>query len=199
MSYAVGYGTSIGVSNRNSAEAIDAGCFDQLNPKRLLDRSFERQAQPLLLQVPKLVELVNQAVFTAEPLVSISQLDVLELLPRIQSDIAYFDPPYADTVGYGQQLAVLDDVLFGGEMPVMPDSVFTGSVDALKTMFDLAKHIPVWVLSYNDKVLNCEALQELVLSVDPRRKVQGVAIPYKHMAHVSKRDNNELIVTASLI
>jgi hypothetical protein len=30
--------------------------------------------------------------------------------------MAYFDPPHANTVGYGEERNVLDSVLFGGEV-----------------------------------------------------------------------------------
>jgi thiamine kinase-like enzyme len=63
-------------------------------------------------------------------------------------------------------------------------------------MFDLARHIPVWMLSYNDKVVDLETLAALVKAVDPSRAVQASAQTYAHMPHVAKRQNQELLIIA---
>jgi 16S rRNA G966 N2-methylase RsmD len=191
----VAYGTSIGTSNRGCAEALDSGNYHKLNPNRLRDGSFQRLLKPTLVDLESLVGQINGSVFPAAGSVTTSQQDVLTLLPTITPDIAYFDPPYADTVGYGDELAVLDAVLFG-EGITTPNSTFTADVNALSTMLDVAKHIPLWVLSYNDKVVSLDELMALVKAVDPTRTVTGQAIEYAHMAHVAKRTNHELLITA---
>jgi hypothetical protein len=75
--------------------------------------------------------------------------------------------------------------------------VFTDRVDAISDLLDISRHIPVWVLSYNDKVLGLDALRELVNKVDPHRRVEGFAKPYAHLPHVAKRENQELLMIAS--
>ncbi len=193
----VAYGTSIGTSNRGCAEALDTGEYHKLNPKRLKDGSFERLLKPTLVDVPKLVKEINGGIFPALGSIDTYQQDVLTLTPTINADIAYFDPPYANTVGYAKELNVLDSVLFGKQMEPLPPSSFTESVGAISTLLDLSKFIPVWVLSYNDKVISLPELIALVKAVDPKREVAGQAIEYTHMAHVSKRKNHELLIIAT--
>lgn len=191
----VAYGTSIGTSNRGCAEALDSGSYHELNPNRLKDGSFQRLLKTTLADLESLVNQINGSVFPAAGSVTTSQQDVLTLLPTLTPNIAYFDPPYADTVGDGDELAVLDVVLFGEDITT-PNSTFTADVGALTTMLDVAKHIPVWVLSYNDKVVSLGELIALVKAVDPARIVAGQAIEHTHMSHVAKRTNHELLITA---
>lgn len=192
----VAYGTSIGTSNRGCAEALDSGNYHELNPNRLNDGSLERLLKPSLVVLESLVNQINHGVFPALGKVYDCQEDVFTLVNAIPVvDVAYFDPPYANTVGYGEELSVLDSVLFGGEVAT-PNSVFTGDVQSLRTLFDCYLDVPVWVLSYNDKVMGLNELMTLVKGVDPDRTVTGQAIEYAHMAHVAKRTNHELLITA---
>lgn len=193
----VAYGTSIGTSNRGCAQVLDSGEYHKLPQKRLKDGSFQRLLKPTLVDAAKLIEEINGGVFPALGTVQTYQKDVLELTPSVTADIAYFDPPYANTVGYAKELNILDSVLFGQHMTPLPPSPFTKSVDAITSLLDVSQHIPVWVLSYNDKVISLDELMALVQAVDPKRNVSGQAMEYVHMPHVSKRKNYELLIIAT--
>jgi adenine-specific DNA methylase len=193
----VAFGTSIGTSNRPFAEALDGKRpFSELNPKRLQDGSLAHLLEPCWQGLERDISALNKGIFPAAGHVNIHQKDAFTLLPDIQGDILYLDPPYADTLGYSKANEVLDAVLFG-RLPEKGESVFTDRVDAISDLLDISRHIPVWVLSYNDKVLGLDALRELVNKVDPHRRVEGFAKPYAHLPHVAKRENQELLMIAS--
>jgi len=192
----VAYGTSIGTSNRGCATALDTGNYHKLNPKRFKDGSFERLLKPTLSDMQKLTAQINGGIFPALGPVYTCKQDIFQLLPTVHPDIAYFDPPYANTAGYTKELTVLDSVLFGKPIDPLPPSPFTQSVDAISTLLDLSHHIPVWLLSYNDKVISLDGLMDRVKAVDPNRTVFGQAIEYAHMPHVSKRINHEFLIIA---
>jgi adenine-specific DNA-methyltransferase len=192
----VAYGTSIGTSNRACAQVLDSENYHLLSSKRLQDGSFERLLKPTLHDLKSLVKRINQGVFPASSIITSYQSDVMALLPTITADIGYFDPPYANTVGYETSNRVLDDVLFGPNVEPLSVSPFTRSTQSLTDMFDVARHIPVWLLSYNDRVCSLEKLIQQVKQVEPSRTVKGYAKRYRHMPHVSKRENHEFLVIA---
>jgi adenine-specific DNA methylase len=193
----VAFGTSIGTSNRPFAEALDGQrSFQELNPKRFQDGSLARLLQPCWTDLDNDVEAINQSIFPALGSVAVHQTDVFELLPTIHGDVLYLDPPYADTVGYGKANAVLDHVLFGTAPEQSLESVFTQRVDAIAELLDVSRHIPIWILSYNDKVVDLAQLSALVQQVEPDRIFQESAKHYAHLPHVAKRDNQELLIIA---
>lgn len=193
----VTFATSIGTSNRPYAEALDGvRPYVSLPEKRFRDSSLEKLFTPCWSNIDKDVTAINHSIFPAQGNVSIYQSDVFELLPKIEADILYCDPPYGGTLSYEKNNQVLDTILTGKLPQNNQSSAFTTSVDALSDMFALARHIPVWVLSYNDKIIDLDALVALIQAVEPDRIVTGYSKEYAHMAHVAKRTNHELLVIA---
>ncbi len=198
VSRSVVFGTSIGSSNRPYAEALDGKRnYASLPEKRLRDKSFAKLLSPCWSSIDRDVESLNNSIFPANGRIRMYQEDVFELLPKITTDILYADPPYGCTFGYENAIQVLDAVLLGSLPEPEASSVFSSSLNALSQLFDLAHHIPVWVLSYNDKLTSLDELVTLIQAVDPSRNVMGYSKAYKHLSHVAKRDNNELLVIAS--
>src|SRR5690606_27117914 len=94
------FGSSIGTSNRPYAEALDGlRSWDELPVKRYLDHSLSSLLQPTWKLLKKRSRVINQSVFGGSP-VTLSQRDAVEFLRETQGDIAYFDPPYAQTSRY---------------------------------------------------------------------------------------------------
>jgi adenine-specific DNA methylase len=194
----VAFATSLGTSNRPYAEALDGlRSWDEINPKRFNDGSLKRLCEPVWSGLEKKRRLINAGVMGGSP-VEIHQADALTLLPQITGDILYLDPPYAGTVSYERGNQVLDTLLAGEKDPKIPIvSSFSKSIDVLDALLSRAGHIPVWLLSYGNKELVLDELEELVRVHAGDRKVQGFAKNYRHMSHVSKNENNqELLVVA---
>ena len=193
LQYCFCFGTSIGSSNRPFAKVLnDKAPWHELNSKRFQDGSFDSLLKPLTDVFPAIIKRLNGGLTPGN--VEAFQLDAMDFVSNNKGDILYLDPPYADTLAYEDSYRVLDQLLFGENGPRAVNSRFSGSVDSISELLVASKHIPCWVLSYNDKVLGLEQLNELVKAADPNRAVQGFSKAYAHLAYVSKRDNQELLI-----
>ena len=194
----VAFPTSLGTSNRPFAEALD-GLRDwgSINPKRFTDGSVQRLCRPGWQRLSEKRRVINRGVLGGSP-VQAYQQDALTLLPQIQGDILYLDPPYPGTLSYERENSVLDSLLTGDpHPPKVPTSAFSHSTDPLNDLLEQAQHIPIWVLSYGNKTCT---LEELIAQVERHangRMVKGFSRYYRHLTHVSQnKDNQEFLVLA---
>lgn len=191
------FGSSIGTSNRPYAEALDGlRSWDRIPTKRYLDHSLHSLLQPTWKTMEKRVKVINQSIFGGSP-VSIFQRDAIEFLKQSQGDIVYFDPPYAQTSRYEAAFRTIDRLLTGSTQKDPPSS-FSKSTDILDALFESAKHIPVWVISYGDKTISLDELKARVQAHRPDARITAHAKQYTHMPHVSEnRTHKELLIIAS--
>ncbi len=191
------FGSSIGTSNRPYAEALDGlRSWDSLPPKRYLDHSLHSLLQPTWKLVEKRIKAINQSVFGGSP-VQLFQHDAIEFVRQTPGDILYLDPPYAQTVRYEAAFKTIDRLL-SGSMQADPPSGFSKSTDLLNALFESAKSIPVWILSYGDKTVSLEELKAQIQAHRPTARITTHARQYTHMPHVSEnRSHQELLIIAS--
>lgn len=175
------------------ARAAAEGDFDQVSPRRLGHYIASRR----LLQphaVMTMARQINEAVFPGRG--SVSQADAVDFLASAEGDIAYFDPPYPGTTSYEKEYAALDILLEGRELP---PSRFSNQVEALTELFRAAEHIPVWLISFGNAVLDLDGLLDLIRPHRP--DAHAVRIPYRHLGSISSEaknaKNQEFIVVAT--
>jgi hypothetical protein len=141
----------------------------------------------------ELAQQVNAGVFQGEA--KVMKVNVLESLPTMQADVAYFDPPYPGVMSYEKEYRVIDQLLEGTARPTSPFTAKTGA-SMLDTLFERAMHIPVWILSLGNAVVTIEELESKMLHHG--RKTKAIAIAYQHLAAVAteekKRQNREFLV-----
>jgi adenine-specific DNA-methyltransferase len=140
-----------------------------------------------------LAQQINAGVFEGEG--RVIRGDILDLLPTIQADIVYFDPPYAGTLAHEREYRVLDEILEGASLPVSPFSAKDG-VSMLDELLNRAAHIPAWVLSFGNAVTE---IGELEAKMKARgRCTRAVAVHYMHKesvaSEVKKALNQEFVV-----
>ena len=190
--------TSIGTSNRPYAETLDGlRDWQDLNPKRFVDGSLSHLLKPTWHSLEQRRKLMNQGVFCGSP-VQGSQLDAIHFVSQAQGDILYADPPYPGCLSYETTNRTLDSILMG-RFPEfqLTTSPFTKDTDALDLLFEQARNIPIWILSYGNRQLDINELAALVKRHCPNRQIHAEARAYKHLSHVSKAQNNqELLVMA---
>jgi adenine-specific DNA-methyltransferase len=194
----VAFATSLGNSNRPFAEALDGvRGWDGMNPKRFNDGSLKRLCQPAWKNLETKRERVNRGVFGGA-LVEVYQEDALTLLPKLQGDILYLDPPYAGTANYERSNEVLDALLAAEKLTERTSvSPFSKSTDVLHEIFVRAQHIPVWLISYGNQQLNLDGLVAMVKAHADGRVVKGFSKHYRHLPHISKNTGNqEMLVIA---
>jgi len=140
-----------------------------------------------------LAQQINAGVFQGEA--TVMKADVLEALPSIHADVAYFDPPYPGVMSYEKEYRVIDQLLEGTTRPTSPFTAKTGA-SMLDTLFERALHIPVWILSLGNEVVTIEELEAKMTKLG--RQTKAIAIKYQHLPAVAteekKRENREFLV-----
>ena len=123
------------------------------------------------------------------------QGDVLELLPKIEADIAYFDPPYSGVMSYEKEYKIIDYLLEGTTRQTSPFTARDGA-SMIDTLLERATHVPVWVLSFGNAVATLEELESKMARLG--RVTKAIAIRYQHLPAVAtdekKRSNREYLL-----
>ena len=149
-----------------------------------------------LTRVQKLWELaqqINAGVFQGEA--QVLRESVLDALPRIEAAVAYFDPPYPGVMSYEKEYRVIDEILEGKARTTSPFTAKDGA-SLLDTLFERARHIPVWLLSLGNAVVGLDELEAKMTRLG--RETKAIAIRYQHLPAVAtqekKRENREFLV-----
>jgi hypothetical protein len=172
------------IANDGELDGLSAKRADQyLRSRQMLSRSG----------LLKLMAEVNAGVIPGRG--ETSRMDALDFLASVVGDVVYLDPPYPGTTAYEREYEILDVLLEG---KALPTSRFSKDAGALKELFAACEHIPVWVVSLNNSVLQLEDLLDLIRV--HRRQVDAVSIPYRHLGPIASRERNlnnrEFIIVA---
>lgn len=199
MKYAqavVGFPTTLGPSNAPLAKVIDGvEPLSSLNTKRLTDGTFERGLQDPSTLLKKLTRRVNTGVFQPVGTVHGYNQCAFDFVKNLQVDMAYFDPPYPDTLDYTKYHYHLNAMLQQAwPEKKSPPNPFTKSVDAFLDLLSQSQHIPVWICSYGNKAIPPEDFQKKIQEVAPKRVVFLDAWDVTHMPHVSKSTTNQEVL-----
>lgn len=140
-----------------------------------------------------LAQLHNAGVFQGEA--RVLRANVVESLPTLQADVAYFDPPYPGVMSYEKEYRIIDEILEGASRPTSPFTAKDGA-GMLDTLFGKATHIPVWLLSLGNAVVSIEELEAKM--VKHGRQTKAIALKYQHLPAVAtaekKATNREFLV-----
>lgn len=136
-------------------------------------------------QLWDLAERINQGVF--EGCGDMLDGDALEILPKIEPDVVYADPPYAATRGYEAAYKVIDQIL--GEK-TRPTSPFTaqGGARMIDVLLERTKHVPLVVLSFGNETVSLQELEQKM--VQRGRETRAIEIPYARLAALSKGEKS---------
>src|SRR5207245_533129 len=141
----------------------------------------------------EIAQQLNAGVFQGEAM--IIQRNILDALPDIRADVAYFDPPYAGVMRYEKEYRIIDQLLEGTTRPTSPFTAKDGA-SMLDTLLERAGHIPVWLLSFGNEVTALEELEAKMVRLG--RRTKAIAIKYQHLPAVAreekKRENREFLV-----
>lgn len=171
------------------------GDFDGVNPAYLKDAVSRMVLEPPLDVAREIAAQINQGVYSNGQAHEAHQGDAIAFLRDVKADIAVADPPYAGTTSYEVALRPLDEMLAGH--PIQPDkSGFSKKDSLIAALFDAARHIPVFALTYGGPVFDLPTLAELMGKT--RRRVEAKGLKYAHLAALaadeSKARNQELVL-----
>lgn len=141
----------------------------------------------------EVAQQINAGVFQGDG--QVLRASVLEVLPEISADVAYFDPPYPGVMSYEKEYRVIDEILEGTSRPTSPFTA-KGGAGMLDTLFERATHIPIWLLSLGNAVVGIEELEAKMARFG--RATRAIAVRYQHLPAVAtaekKRENREFLV-----
>lgn len=140
-----------------------------------------------------LAQQINAGVF--EGTSRVIKVSVLDVLPDLNADVAYFDPPYPGVMSYEREYKVVDEILEGISRPTSPFTAKTGAA-MLDGLFERAAHIPIWLLSLGNAVVHADELEAKMLRHG--RKTKAITMKYQHLPAVAtkekKASNREILV-----
>jgi adenine-specific DNA methylase len=140
-----------------------------------------------------LAQQINAGVFQGTG--RVRKASVLDLLPGLEAHVAYFDPPYPGVMSYEKEYKIIDEILEGAARPTSPFTAKDGA-SLLDTLFERATHIPVWILSLGNAVVEIEELEAKMTRLG--RATKAIALKYQHLPAVAteekKRENREFLV-----
>ncbi len=110
------------ILSASDAEAANTGQLDRLSPRRL-PHYLRQSGPPTVDRLWLIAQDVNRGVFGGRG--EAHTADALGLIPRVNADVVYLDPPYPRTTAYGGAYAPLDAILgqneLSAESPALPD------------------------------------------------------------------------------
>jgi adenine-specific DNA-methyltransferase len=141
----------------------------------------------------ELAQRINAGVFQGEG--KVRKESVLDVLPEIQADVAYFDPPYPGVMSYEKEYRIIDEMLEGHTRATSPFTAKNGAA-MINRLFEHAAHIPIWVLSLGNAVVGLEELEGKMARLG--RTTRAIEIRYQHLPAVAteekKATNREYLV-----
>jgi len=141
----------------------------------------------------ELAQAINAGVFQGEG--TVLKRSVLDALPDLHAEVAYFDPPYPGVMSYEKEYRVIDEILEGASRPTSPFTAKDGA-GMLDSLFERAVHVPVWVLSLGNAVVGIDELEAKMARFG--RTTRATEIRYQHLPAVAteakKAANREFLV-----
>lgn len=146
--------------------------------------------QGLRLTRPKkvwdLAQQINAGVFQGRG--RVIKGSVFDVLPMVQADVAYFDPPYPGVMSYEREYHIIDEILEGARKPTSPFTARDGA-EMIDGLLEHAQHIPVWLLSLGNAVVTIDELEAKMSRLG--RQTRAIEIKYRHMPAVATAEKNE--------
>ena len=133
-----------------------------------------------------LAEQINLGVFAGKA--EVRQANILEVLPEIHADVAYFDPPYPGVMSYEKEYKVIDRILEGKSRPTSPFTAKDGAL-LLDELLDRARHIPLWLLSLGNALVTLPELEKKMQRLG--RQTKAIAVKYQHLPAVATEEKKE--------
>jgi hypothetical protein len=134
----------------------------------------------------RLAQKTNAGVFQGRG--EVRHGSVLDLLPTIRADVAYFDPPYSGVMSYEKEYRIIDQLLEGTTRETSPFTARDGA-GMIDTLLERAGHIPVWILSFGNATISLGDLEAKMARLG--RSTKAIAIPYQHLPAVATEEKKE--------
>jgi len=133
-----------------------------------------------------LARQINGGVFAGEG--RVLKQSVLDVLPTVEADVAYFDPPYPGVMSYEREYKVIDLILEGATRVTSPFTARDGAA-MIDGLFERAGHIPIWLLSLGNEVVTIGELEEKMRCLG--RETRSFEIRHQHLPAIATEEKKE--------
>ena len=141
----------------------------------------------------ELAQQINAGVF--EGRARVMKRSILDTLPEVHADVAYFDSPYPGVMSYEREYKTIDEILEGYSRPTSPFTAKDGAT-MIDVLLERAQYISIWVLSLGNVVVSIEELEAKMSNFG--RQTKAIALRYQHLPAVAtaekKATNQEFVV-----
>lgn len=165
---------------------FEEGRFDEIK------LTYKKHIQDNLASILDILKLqkarVNTGIFSNGLKNEIRKQDVFDFLREVNGDVLYLDPPYAGTLGYESEYAVLDTIL-GDSKSKSKFSAVEG-MDILREVLAEAEKFPLWVISFGNAGGKND-LNKLVEMVSKFRKCEAKEFEYRHCEAMATEKHKE--------
>jgi hypothetical protein len=182
----------MGQVRKGTAHRVSTGEFESITPSCVgiyVDAARLTSPERLWAMAERINAGVSQGRGRAD------RADTLEILPSIEAEMAYFDPPYSGTTPYEREYRVLDEI-FEGEARSVSSFSRTGGTALLDQLFERSAHIPVVVVSFGNAEITLDELEAKLRRTG--RETRAIELHYAHKASVARaatrRANREYLV-----
>jgi adenine-specific DNA methylase len=165
---------------------MEAGLFDQI--KETYTKHIKDNLKSPLEILRTEVRSINAGIFHNGVGNTIYNVDAFEFVEGSFGEVLYLDPPYAGTLAYEAEYAVLDKIL-GGSMPVSKFSSDSG-MDMLEALLAKAQHYPLWVISFGNAGGKND-LNKLVQMVKKYRSCDSWEFAYQHCGAMASEEHKQ--------
>jgi adenine-specific DNA-methyltransferase len=129
---------------------------------------------------------INAGVFQGQG--RVLQASVFDVLPTVNADVAYLDPPYPGVMSYEKEYKVIDQILEGSARPTSPFTAKDGAA-MIDGLLDAARHIPIWLLSLGNEVVGIGELAEKMCRLG--RQTRALEIRHQHLPAIATEEKKE--------
>ncbi|MFA7331998.1 MAG: DNA adenine methylase [Candidatus Delongbacteria bacterium] len=197
-----GYKRDLALAALGATMLSARGWFPQFTTSKVSEDGYS--PEQFYKRLGEVIRRLNSMVLEG-PACTAQRLDVREFLPKVDADLAYFDPPYVtefSAANYSANYHVVDAVMVKGEgrtpnadsvtrmEKTQGDLTKANILEFFQEVFGASEHIPNWLLSYRDHSYPSEAeMQELFVKAGREFRLETKDFSYGSLA--GKRRNEE--------
>lgn len=165
---------------------MEEGRYDEI--KRTYTKHIQDNLKtPLaILKVEK--ERINAGIFSNGMKNEVRKRDVFDFIGEVAGNVLYLDPPYAGTLSYESEYAVLDKIL--GETKAKSGFSRNDGMDVVDELLSKAEKFPLWVISFGNAGGKNE-LSRLVEVVSKYRKCEASEFSYRHCEAMASEEHKQ--------
>lgn len=165
---------------------MEEGRFDEIKGTYTKHITDNLKTPLAILKTEK--KRINVGIFSNGLKNEVRKGDVFDFINEVSGDVFYLDPPYAGTLSYESEYAVLDRIL--GESQVESGFSSDDGMDVLGELLSKAEKFPLWVISFGNAGGKND-LSRMVEIVSKYRKCEAREFAYRHCEAIASEEHKQ--------